>query len=438
MDAKLGATEDAILNLMTGEFVNISDPEKRKEMVTSFAKSISPHITQDEIDRIYDDINDFGELQGLVDDPNVEDIMINNTHNVFAFDNKKGTYKAPFKYSDKDELGRLVNKLKLYATNQAANGNIMDVHMPSGSRANIISSPLGYDITIRNFRGQPLSILDLINSGTMDYRIAARLWLYTDGFKVRPANILIGGVPAAGKTTLLNTMFSFFRPDQRIVTIEETYELNTTTQENTVRLETSTDMPMVELVKNALRMRPDLIIIGEVRGVEANDMLAAMNIGKICMATIHASSSRDMINRLEHAPMNVPRDILPAVDALIVSSFVYQNQVNKRKIIQMSEISGIETQVLLSDLYKYDFKTNQASPILPSVTYRDSLSKVLGIAPPDILAEEAVRARILEQLNRMGTRDIASISNMVKEYYDNPEGLLRKIGLPQLSPVIRL
>ncbi|MFI5412646.1 MAG: ATPase, T2SS/T4P/T4SS family, partial [Candidatus Micrarchaeales archaeon] len=358
--------------------------------------------------------------------------------NIFIFDSKFGYKKLDDKFSNREKLNSFVNKLRLYATNQEANGNIMDVHMYQGSRANIITSPLGFDVTIRNFKRQPISIIDLINGRTLDYKIAARLWLYTDGFRVRPANILIGGVPAAGKTTILNTMFSFYRPEQRIVTIEETYELNTTSQENTVRLETSTDLPMMELVKNALRMRPDIIIIGEVRGPEANDMVAAMNIGKICMATIHASSTRDIIGRLEHSPMNVPRDILPVIDALMITSVVYENGQPFRKIVQMSEISGIETQILLSDIYKYDYKTHQAAPMLPSVTYRDMIAKSIGVAPPDILAEEVIRGRILEQLNKMGKRDMGSISEAVKEYYDNPERLLAKVGLQNLAPAVKM
>jgi flagellar protein FlaI len=313
----------------------------------------------------------------------------------------------------------------------------MDVHLPTGSRANIIASPLGYDITIRNFKGNPMSIIDLINSGEMDYQIAARLWLYVDGFKIRPANILIGGMPASGKTTLLNAMFSFFRPEQRIVTIEETYELDTRTQENCVRLETSDTMPMVELVKNALRMRPDMIIIGEVRGEEANDMITAMNIGKIAMGTIHASSGRDVINRLQHTPMNVPKDIIPVIDAVINTGVVYENGIPVRKVIEISEISGIESQVLLSDLYKFDYKTRAGSPILPSVTYRDSLSKATGVPPSDILAEEEVRAAILQKLNQLGKKDIKSISEVVRDYYDNPERTLSALEL-NLSPVVRI
>ncbi len=122
----------------------------------------------------------------------------------------------------------------------------------------------------------------------------------------------------------------------------------------------------------------------------------------------------------------------------MITSVIYENGKPSRKVIQVSEISGLETQVLLSDIYKYDYKTHQGAPILPSVTYRDVISKVLGVPPPDILAEEVVRGRILEQLNKLGKRSEAEISQMVKEYYDNPERLLAKIGLNNISPVIKV
>ncbi len=437
MDGYIADLEAKITKELKGKFVTIVDDDKRRALIGIAAKSIDPKISSDKIDEIVKDMSDFGDIAPLLTDQNIEDIMINNTKNIFVYDSREGQKKLDKKFDSPADLEKFVNKMKLYATNESSGGSIMDVHMPTGSRVNIIASPLGYDITIRNFKSNPMSIIDLINAGEIDYQIAARLWLYVDGFKIRPANILIGGMPASGKTTLLNAMFSFFRPEQRIVTIEETYELDTRTQENCVRLETSDSMPMVDLVKNALRMRPDMIIIGEVRGEEANDMITAMNIGKIAMGTIHASSGRDIINRLEHTPMNVPKDIVPVIDALINTGVVYENGIPVRKVIEISEISGIESQVLLSDLYKFDYKTRAGSAILPSVTYRDSLSKATGVPPADILAEEEVRAAILQKMNQLGRKDMKSISELVRDYYDNPERTLSALEL-NLSPVVRI
>jgi Flp pilus assembly protein, ATPase CpaF len=408
------------------------------ELVTNVAKSINADISDEQIGEIYKDMNDLSPITPQLINQDIEDIMINNTKNIFVYDSKVGQKKLESGFEDREQLARFVKKMKLYTTNQAAGGNIQDIHLPTGSRSNVIYSPEGYDITIRNFKKQTLSVIDLVNSGTFDYSIAARLWLYMDGFRVRPANILIGGMPAAGKTTLLNSLLSFTRPEQRIIAIEETRELDMSMQENAVSLETNNEMPMVELVKNSLRMRPDLVIIGEVRGEEANDMITAMNIGKIALGTIHSSSTRDIINRLEHSPMNVPKDIIPVIDALMVVSNVWENGKPHRKVIQISEITGIETQILLSDLYKFDYKTHKASPILPSVQYRDLLSGIMGVPPSDILAEENVRAAILAQLNRIGKRDIRSISEIVRDYYAEPDATLKKIGLPQLQPIVRL
>lgn len=439
MDERLLKIEDAILDGLVGRFNDITDVEVRKELVKSAARQIDSTLHDDEVEMLYADMNDLGIVGKLIYDEEIEDIMINNTANIFVTSAKLGEVKLEQKLKTKEELARFVGKLKLYATNMTYSGKVFDVQMPSRSRANVVSSPLGYDVTIRNFKRITLSILDLVNSGTLDYSMAARLWLYVDGLKIRPANILIGGVPGAGKTTLLNAMFSFFRPEQRVVTIEETYELNTEMQENCVNLQTSDELPMEALVKQSLRMRPDMLIVGEVRGEEANDMMTAMNIGKIAMGTIHASSSRDIVNRLEHSPMKVPLDIIPVIDVLVTMSIVRagQGKTPARKITQVSEISGIESNVLLSDLYKFDYKSMKGTPILPSVTYRDMLAKLAGVAPTDILSEELVRASILQKLNDSGRRDIKSISETVRDYYFSPDDTLKKLGIKG-EPAIRI
>jgi flagellar protein FlaI len=427
--SEIEVIEEILLKKLEGKFVNVDDNEKLR-LIRTATKEFYPNIDDKDIKKIFEDLNTLDPISKLVDDINIEDIMINNTRNIFVYDSKLGYKKMDFRIESTDELEKFVAKLKLYKTNEDAKSNIIDVHMPNGSRANLITSPRGYDITIRNFKQVPYSIIDLINMGELTYKVAARLWLYVDGFKVRPANILIGGMPGAGKTTLLNAMFSFFRPEQRIITMEETYELNTEIHENCINLETSEDLTLEDLVKNCLRMRPDTMVVGEVRGSEANDMLTAMNIGKIVMGTIHASTTRDIVNRLTHSPMDVPIDIVPIIDALIIISQVYKNNKPIRRITQISEISGIESgKVLLSDLYKFDFKTDQASAMAPSITYRDILSNMLGIPPQYILREEEIRAAILERLNKLGKTTISQINEVVRQYYKDPKQTLIDLGL---------
>ncbi|MDE1855454.1 MAG: CpaF family protein [Candidatus Micrarchaeota archaeon] len=425
--------ESLVFEELESKLSDIPEEADRNRRIESIAKTISPAVAQEDIRKVIADSKTFGVLDKYLSNDNVEDIMVNNTSNMFIYAAGKGYEKVGDVFLSKKELDLLVKKLKMYATTSLSNRRIFDVHLPNGSRVNIVDSPLGADITIRNFKKSVLSIIDLINNNELSYNLAGRLWLYTEGLKVRPANLLIGGMPASGKTTLLNAMFSFFRPEERVVVLEETYELNTEMQENTVRLETSPELPMEELVKNALRMRPDLIIIGEVRGVEAKDMLTAMNIGKISMGTIHASTARDVITRLEHSPMDIEMDIVPLIDAIIVVSQVNESNKLVRKITQVSEISGIETQVLLSDLYVYDYKTHKSSDVLPSVTYRDTLARLTGYTPTEIVIEEQRRGKILERLNKLGVKDMKGISAFVREYYQDPRKALAKIDLSNLG-----
>lgn len=303
--------ESRVFDILEGKLSGVTKDEDKDRYITNVAKTLAPSMSPEDIRRLADDAKSFGIIDKYIHDSLIEDVMVNNTLNIFVYQSGKGSVKTADRIPTREELDMLVRKLKMYATTAVANMKIFDVHLPNGSRANIVDSPIGADLTIRNFRQNALSVIDLINLGELSYNMAGRFWLYVEGLKVRPANLLIGGMPASGKTTLLNAMFSLFRPEQRVVVIEETYELNTETQENTVRLETSPELPMAELVKNALRMRPDLLIIGEVRGEEARDMLTAMNIGKIAMGTIHASTARDVITRLSTPPWTCPGTSYP-------------------------------------------------------------------------------------------------------------------------------
>ncbi len=427
------ALESRVFEALEGKLGFIHNDDDLYKYIESVVKSIDLSADKQTVDRIASDAKKFDPIDQYLRDINVEDIMVNNTENIFLYNNSQGDVKLPNKLDSIDDLNMFVRKLKMYATTSTANKHIYDVHLPNGSRCNIVDSPLGPAITIRNFKPNALSIIDLVNAGEISYNLAARFWLYSDGLGVRPANMLIGGMPGSGKTTVLNAMFSFFRPEARIVVLEETYEINTSTQENCVRLETSPEVTLEDLLKNALRMRPDLIIIGEVRGAEAKDMMAAMSIGKSVMSTLHAHTTRDIVTRLEHDPMRISRDTIPLVDVFTIVSQVNVDHKKQRKVTQVSESAGIETQVLLSDLYTYDYKTHKGSDILPSVTYRDVLSKATGKNPTDIIAEENRRSKILEKLNSLGVRDLHSINEFCRDYYDNPSAAMKKIGLEGLG-----
>ncbi len=429
----IDALKARVFESLEGRLGSIHTDEDLYAYIAGVVKSVDPSADKSAIDSIVAEAKRFEPIDQYLHNEGIEDIMVNNTENIFVYHSTEGDIKVPERIGSAVELSTFVKKLKMYATSTIANRHIYDVHLPNGSRCNIVDSPLGPDVTIRNFKPNAYSIIDLVNYGELSYNLAARFWLYSEGLGIRPANMLIGGMPGSGKTTVLNSMFSFFRPEARIVVLEETYEINTSTQENCVRLETSPDVSLEDLLKNSLRMRPDIILIGEVRGEEAKDMMTAMSIGKSVISTIHAHTSRDMVARLEHDPMRISRDTIPLIDAMSIVSQVNVDHKRVRRVTQVSETSGVETQVLLSDLYTYDYKTQKSSDIMPSVTYRDVLSRATGRTPTEIIAEESRRAKVLEKLNKLGVRDLRGINEFCRDYYDNQAMALAKLGLAELG-----
>ncbi|MCK4714398.1 MAG: CpaF family protein, partial [Candidatus Aenigmarchaeota archaeon] len=345
--------ESKVVDKLVGKFSFAQTKEHHKALVREALSTVAPHMKEKDKDEMVKQVLSFGIIDEFIHDEDAEDIIINALNPIFIFKAKEGMIKTKKKYNDLKELDLLMHKLLVFSGKHRLKP-INNFHLPDGGRVNLVTSPFGPQITFRKFKQRPLSVIDLVASGTMDYSVAAQLWLYAEGLGIKPANMLIGGMPGSGKTTLLNALFSFFPTNERIVVIEDTLELNTATRQNCARLETTGELSMRELVKNSLRMRPDRLVVGEVRGEEAADMMTAMNIGKICMGTIHASSAREVVMRLENSPMNVPTEIIPLVDVFIIVRQFYMKGRVLRAIIQISETGGIEKKVLLSDLAKFD------------------------------------------------------------------------------------
>jgi len=177
-----------------------------------------------------------------------------------------------------------------------------------------------------------------------------------------------------------------------------------------------------------LRMRPDRVIVGEVRGAEASDMMTAMNIGKVCMGTIHASTAREAVIRLENEPMNVPTGMVPLVDVFIIMRRFNIGGEIFRVVGEVVEIAGIEQKkVLLSELWAYDLANHRIEEKAPSSIYRDRLASVAGVKPNEIMDEIRVRAGLLWTLAQGDIKTIEEISSFCKAYCTNPEEVLAKL-----------
>jgi pilus assembly protein CpaF len=318
------------------------------------------------IDEVLDETFGFGPLEMLLKDPTISDILVNGPHKVFV-ERRGKMEKTDVKFRDNDHLLQIIDRIVSKVGRRVDETSPMvDARLPDGSRVNAIIPPLALDgpsMSVRRFGTNPLKLEDLLNFKAFTPEMAM---LMEAAIKAR-LNIVISGGTGCGKTTLLNTLSSFIPAEDRIITIEDAAELQMQ-QEHVVRLETRP--PNIEgkgqvntrdLVRNALRMRPERIVIGECRGPEALDMLQAMNTGHAgSLTTLHANSPRDAQARLEtmimmgglELPIKAMRQqIASAVDLVIQANRL---QGGPRKITSVTEVVGMEGDVIImQDIFRF-------------------------------------------------------------------------------------
>lgn len=356
-------------------------------------------------------------IEPLFEDADLEEIIINGTSEpVFVYHRQHGICKTNLRFNTDKELRGLIEQF-----GHAPVGMSLDAKLLDGSRSNTIFPPVVPlpVITIRKFRQQPWSVIDVIRNGTMSSELAAFLWVCVDGMRLFPLNILVTGGTASGKTSTLNAISTFIPPNERVLTLEEVLELNLFGREDWVAMEASTDAPLEELLRNALRMRPDRIIVGEIRGREAVTMFTAMNVGhRGSLGTLHANSDRDAVLRLENAPMMVPRQMIPLVDLFVVQHRVQDRRKGLiRRITQVSEVSRIEDTIALNELYKWDPQTDVIKRSeLPSQSI-EKIAKALGVPIPHVMQEVKRRQEILEYLAKKDIHTQTDLNSFMREYY---------------------
>ncbi len=330
----------------------------------------NPLLNRSERERLVEEVLDetfgFGPLEVLLKEPDVADIMINGPKHVFV-ERKGRIERSNVVFRDNDHLLQILDRIVSKVGRRVDETTPMvDARLPDGSRLNAIIPPLALDgpsLTIRRFGSNPLTLEDLLNFGAFTPEM---VMLLEGAIKAR-LNILISGGTGSGKTTLLNTLSSFIPGDQRVITIEDAAELQLQ-QEHVLRLETRPpnvegkgQVTATDLVKNALRMRPDRIIIGECRGPEALDMLQAMNTGhEGSLTTIHANSPRDAVSRLEtmismggiELPIRALRQQFAAAVDLIIQ--VNRLQGGPRKVTHITEVLNMEQDtIVMQDIFLF-------------------------------------------------------------------------------------
>ena len=350
------------------------DDEELEEKVEEIVKSRTANevctISQvlSIVQQVYSSIRGFGLLDSIISDDTITEVMINGTDNIFIEQNGR-LFKLDKQFESQKRLEDVIQRIVGLAGREVNQANpICDTRLPDGSRVNVVLPPIalcGPTLTIRKFSKTPMTIEKLIQYGSITREIADKLEMLVKA----KYNIFISGGTGSGKTTFLNALSNYIPKEERVITIEDSAELQITGVDNLVSMETRNanaagvgQITIRDLIKSSLRMRPERIVVGEVRGGEALDMLQAMNTGHDgSLSTGHANSVKDMLSRLETMVLQgadglpleaIRQQIASAVDIIIHLSRLRDHS---RKTMEICEVVGYEDgKILLNPLYVFE------------------------------------------------------------------------------------
>lgn len=370
LEIKKYVTENLPLSKMNDEELEEKIEEITMQKISGRYCSIEQRVSI--VQQVYSSIRGFGLLDTIINDDTITEVMINGPENVFIEQNGR-LFKMDKQFESQRRLEDIIQRIVGLAGREVNQANpICDTRLPDGSRVNVVLPPIalcGPTITIRKFSKTPMTIERLIKYGSITQEIADKLELLVKA----KYNIFIAGGTGSGKTTFLNALSNYIPRDERVITIEDSAELQITGVDNLVSLETRNanasgagEITIRDLIKSSLRMRPERIVVGEVRGGEALDMLQAMNTGHDgSLSTGHANSTEDMLSRLETMVLQgaaglpleaIRQQIASAVDIIIHLSRLRDKS---RKTMEITEVVGYENgQIILNPLYVFEEDEN--------------------------------------------------------------------------------
>ncbi|MEM2129746.1 MAG: type II/IV secretion system ATPase subunit [Candidatus Bathyarchaeia archaeon] len=412
--------------------------KKCGELISHYKLKITPETKNKLIYYLIRDNLGLGKIEPLMHDPLIEDISCDGVDvNVYIWHRKYESIPTNIRFETTKELDDFALRLAyLCGSHVSIAQPILDGTLPDGSRLNLtFGSEItrrGSTFTIRKFKTDPFTIIDLVTFKTISKEMAAYFWYAVEN----RVSILVGGGIAAGKTTLLNCLSMFIKPDLKIVSIEETAELNLP-HENWIPATTRThfgvekeaaDITLFDLLKAALRQRPDYIIVGEIRGAEAYTLFQAVSTGHLGMSTLHAESVEAAVYRLESEPMNIPRTLIAGVDLILIQKKVECNGKPVRKTIITSEIVGLDPrsgEILTNEVYKWNsaadtFDFTGRSYVL------ERIAEKRGVTIEEAAEEIQRRTKIIEWMVKKGIRNYKEVSDVIRSYYENPEAVLKE------------
>lgn len=377
-------------------------------------------------------------IEPILNDRNIEDISCDGADiplYVYHRDPRLGSMRTNIVFNNKDELDMFVNKVAERCGKVISVARpLLDAALPDGSR---VQATLGSDIarrgsnfTIRMFTEKPLTPVELIKFGTCDLRMMAFFWFLVE----HGSSVLVCGGTATGKTSLLNVLSLFIKPQMKIVSIEDTPELRLPhahwvpeVARSPIAEEGKVDM--FELLRESLRQRPDYIVVGEVRGKEAYVLFQQMAVGHPGMSTLHADSFQRLVDRLTTPPISLPSNLLQNLDLIVFIKRVKQERKYKRRITSVIEVVGFDknTKALVTnEVFVWDPKTDMFTVNGNSVLLK-KIAESTGVAEASIQEEIKKRVRILKWLVNKNITDYKKIGDIFNIFYTAPEFLLQRI-----------
>jgi flagellar protein FlaI len=420
-DEKRDVLEERINEIIDDYLLDLSGPSKRK---------IIYYILRDYVG--------YGKIDVIARDTNVEDVSCDGTAvPIFLYHREYGSIKSNVIYETDEELeGFIVSLAQRCGKTITVADPILDATLPDGSRLN---STLGREITtrgssyrIRRFKADPLTIVDLVEFNSLSCEMAAHLWLAVQYGE----SIIFAGGTASGKTSTMNSSSIFIPPSSKVISIEDTREVNLP-HENWIagvtrggaEAELSSDIDMYDLLRAALRQRPEYVIVGEVRGKETMTMFQAMATGHTTYSTMHADSVKSIVYRLENPPIGIPRVLLNALNLVVIHGQMRVKDKRVRRITQIVEIIGIEPltlEIITNQVYEW----TGAGDTFKYGGHSNLYEKIMDLedkTAEEVLEELNKRADIIRYLVKEKKRSYLEVWDIVAEYYENPDDIMEMV-----------
>jgi flagellar protein FlaI len=418
--------------------------EKTREIIRKYRIKVPPEAVDKLTYYIVRDFLGYGKIDPLMKDHLIEDISADGVNiPLYVWHRLYESLPTNIIFKDEAELNSFIIRLAYLAgKNISIASPILDASLPDGSRIQLTYgnevTRRGSTFTIRRFRVDPLTISDLIAFNTISSEMAAYLWYIIEN----RASVIVAGGVAAGKTTMLNCLSMFIKPEMKVVSVEDTQELNLPHENwipSVVRLgfghedRRSGTITLFDLLKAAVRQRPDYIIVGEVRGEEAYTLFQAMATGHLGMSTIHAESVEAVINRLESEPMNIPKPLIAMINVIMVMTRTEIEGKPARKATTTTEILELNPQtknILTEEVFRWNPRKDRFV-FSGHSTLLERHTEKIDTNEEDVRRELHRRKIVLEWMVRKGIRRYTEVANVIREYYTNPNRVFQKarVGL---------